>query len=319
MKSFNFIRYHQTTLSKKKYLALLISLFLVVSGVSAFAQKSSNVTTAISDMHVPSISSANNTLKINNNTLKMTSNTKPVLIRDMTEEQLSSLIDENIKKIESTEWQTTFLSVSASTSYSLLGVLIGFAGAIAIDNSKEIRSIKAIRKLLRDDLLRIHGKIHHNLNRCNHLIVSASFQHEFLNRICTISDLEIIVDLGETQQFNFWQTVVSSTQLILLKKEDIQNAQKTYDELEKYNSRIESVLGRRNPSTAPYSLSALRYVIHDDIISRKNRNKAHFDLVKSCQSLVSIHGDYLKIVDEAITSLDKKFRLRDFGIGIKIR
>lgn len=229
---------------------------------------------------------------------------QPKTIGDMSQNDLKNLLNEKTDQIITTLWQTTSITEFDAISHTLLGFILGFFGTMVIEIAREARGRNAIRRLLRADILRIHRNVHQNLNLCTQLSQNSNDQHVFLNNIRIVPDLENLQQLGASQQFNFWQTIISSTQLVLLQQEQIRNAQFVYDASRTYNNTIESLINGIPSTSSPYMVVGGKQLLANNIfVGRRNMNQAHQVLTELCMGLIPLHQSFLQVTRSALISL----------------
>ncbi|MEX2193153.1 MAG: hypothetical protein WD717_07225 [Nitrosarchaeum sp.] len=232
-------------------------------------------------------------------------NSNPNSISNMNEEELKKIFQDKTDQINTTLWKTTAISDLTSISLTLLGFALGLIGASLIDLGKEYRSKNDIKKLLEDDLLRIHNNIANNRNICKNLKDDMGKQHEFLNKIKTYPDIVKFQELGVEQAFNFWHTIISSTMLIKLKKEQIKNSQIVFDLLRKYNISIQQIMYAQN-TLSTLTTNPLIPVLMNLLLENRNMTHAHTILTTLSTGLIPIHEGFLNITKTALISLGKK-------------
>ncbi len=226
-------------------------------------------------------------------------------IVNMTEDKLEKIIQDKTDQINSTLWKSAALSDFMQISLTLLGFALGLIGAFLIELAREQRSKKDIIKLLKDDLIRIQSNIQDNLSMCTKLANNAENQHEFLSEIKTSSDIINFQKLGANQEFNFWHTIISSTMLIKLKKDQIKNTQIVYDLLKKYNDTINSIMYAYDPTSNIRTFSTVPACM-ELILNTRSKQYAHKILNELCLGLIPIHNSYLDIIKTALSSLKIK-------------
>lgn len=286
-------------------------------GLEESTNDSNNTLTDI----IPLLNNIDNSLKQNNEDLQKNlhelklireqisditfHNSDSDLLSNLSKEELNNMIQDKTNQINTTIWNSSKISDFTQYSLTFLGFALGLIGAYLIDVGKEIRSKNEITDLLKDDLLRIHKNIKTNLELCKKLSIDVGLQHEFLNEIKSIPDIINFQKLGAQQEFNFWNTILSSTMLIRLKKNQIKNIQTVYDLLKKYNMSIHSIMYEQNPESQITTLPAIP-ILMNLLLENRSMNHAHRLLSEVCQGLISIHESYQEILRAALLSLKVK-------------
>lgn len=269
---------------KFQLIAFIVTSIIASSAPHVFAQND-----AAAIVETTLVSNITTTVPVSNVTGSPALNEMTVEELEQMFNRLSDRVIEEAKKAarESTEI-TGYITLYAAG----IGAVIGFIGSMALVKLQDYQIKNRIRNLLITDVKRLRRNLQNNITVCDQLINNQTERSSFITRVNSIVDIsERLDDLAAVQEFNFWQTILSSTRMILLKESEIKQIQGLYDLSRIYNSSIESML-----ALARYHLA---YVI----FQQQDRRRAADILDDLCHGLLSQHNFLLELVNKTLEEL----------------
>lgn len=240
--------------------------------------------------------------------IPITSQNADLTVKDMTIGEFKKLVNDSVAEISTSDYNRATLEIYAALSYTIIGGLLGFLGSLIIELIKSENAKQKIRELCLRDLLRLEKNLRSNYVICHEMIINRSERHNFLDGIRAVPDLENLENLAASQQFNFWPTIISSTQLIQLKYMEIGKLQTVYDLTMKYNSRIEYMVNGIPAHDVPYVIRGAKQILAEEIFILHNPLGAELALSSLSAGLRDVHQALYDIVINTIHLIDVKNR-----------
>jgi len=275
----------------------LVIVLLIISHSNAYAEefsKNLSETIKITDDNEVSL------------TMIKSQNLEPTM-KDMTVEEFKKIVNDSVAEIGVTDYTRATFEMYTIFSSVIIGGLLGFTGSLGVELVKKIAAQTKIRKLCLSDLDRLEKNLRNNFVVCHEININRHERHNFINGINTIPDLENLQNLGASQQFNFWLTIISSTYLIQLKSEEIGKLQTLYDLTMKYNRYVEHLINGIPAPDLPYVVRGAKQTLAQEILVMRNPLGAEVALVDLCNGLMFTHQ---ALYDEIISTI-KTIHVKD--------
>lgn len=277
---------------------VLMIVLLVFSSSNAYAEEFSrnlNETAKITDNENSSI------ILVKSQNVEQT-------MKDMTITEFKKIVNDSVSEIAVSDYTRAALETYTVLAAALIGGLIGFLGSLGIELIKKSAAITKIRELCLKDLIRLERNLRNNYVVCHEMEIDGHERHNFINGINTIPDLENLQNLGASQQFNFWSTIISSTYLIQLKSDEIGKLQTLFDLTMKYNRYVEHMINGIPAHDLPYVVRGAKQTLAHQIFDLHNRVGAEVELIDICHGLLSMHQALHDNIVNTIQIIDVKNR-----------